>query len=381
MATVNILVVTGHYPSKTQPTRGTFVYNLVQEMCRQGASVTTVSPQGALVHERQPVDSYGPELATVYRPKFVSLSNKTLYPGISTARIGLNSFTRAVLRTVRQLPRPDIVYSHFLYPSGFAALRVAQQLDIPSVVALGESSMERHERNFGIRAVRSQLLKFDHIITVSGVLRDYCVERVGVDPAKVSVIPNAVDTDLFRPRETRSVRAKLGLPRDAFIVTYLGHFDERKGVARVMAALKQHSDIRGVFIGSGPEHPTGEQVLFAGSVRHYEVPEWLASGDIFVLPTLAEGDPNAVKEALAVGLPVVISDIPELREQFDERFAVFINPRDIGEIAKAIGQLQSDGQRRAQMSKEAVAFGQANSLSKRVRRILNLLEELVTNRG
>lgn len=377
---MNLIVVAGNYPSAIHPTRGTFVYSLIQEMCRQGAAVTTVSPEKPWTRGRMPVDSYGPELSSVHRPRYISFSNKTLYPGISTGRISLATFTGAVIRAVRDMQRADIVYGHFLYPSGFAALRVAQHFGIPSVVALGESSMERHERMFGVRAIQDELCKFDHIITVSNVLRDYCVRRMGVESSKVTVVPNAVNTQLFHPRERDFARKKLGLPVDAFIVTYVGHFDERKGFARVMAALKRHPDVRAIFIGNGPEFPTGEQVLFAGPVKHHRVPEWLAAGDIFVLPTLAEGDPNAVKEALATGLPVIVSDIPALREQYHEGFAIFVDPNDIGQIAAAIGQLKSNSKLRDQMAVEAAKFGRANSLSKRAEKILRLLGECVAGR-
>lgn len=375
---MNILIVSDNYPSIMHPTRGTFVYNLVQEMCRQGVSVTTVSPEKLCIRGGAVADSYGPELATVYRPRYVSFSNKTVSPGISTGWISVAAFTRAVARVVRGLKHPDIVYGHFLYPSGFAVSRVAEVLDVPAVVALGESSMERYERVFGVRAVRAELRRFEHVIAVSGVLRRYCVERMGMDASKITVIPNAVDTDLFQPPSDRQmVRRKLGLPADAFILTFLGHFNERKGINRVMAALEQHPEVRAIFIGDGTERPAGEQVLFAGPLKHHEVPEWLAAGDIFVLPTLAEGDPNAVKEALAIGLPVIVSDIPALREQFDNRFAMFVNPHDIEGLSRAIAQLKSDPILRADMAREAANFGRENSLSQRVEKILRLLDDVI----
>lgn len=353
------------------------MYNLVQELSRQGAFVTTISPMNAWRGLRLGGMGYGRELSRVIRPRYVSWSNKTVYPGISSGRMSAFAFKGAVQRGAREIERPDVVYSHFLFPAGYAALKIAEEYRVPAVVALGESSMERHERTHGVSSVREHINRFDHVITVSSLLRDYCVERMDVDPTKVSIIPNAVDTTLFQAQDRQLIRGRLGLPSNAFTITYLGHFNDRKGYARVLSAMERLPDIKGIFIGDGPKYPKGEQVLFAGPLKHSAVPEWLAAGDIFVLPTLAEGYCNAVNEALAMGLPLVVSDIPELREQADESVAIFVNPNDVDHIADAIAKLYSDVERHSLMAKAALRLGQSRSLSTRANKILNLLHELV----
>lgn len=374
---MNILLISGNYPSKHNPTRGMFVYNLAQEFCNLGATVATIAPESLWSKQTQKAAPYGSEQSEVLRPRYVSFSNKTIAPGFSTGRLSVGAFTRSVEKAARGRSRPDIIYSHFLYPAGKAGLKLAQTFGVPCVVALGESSMHRQEQTHGARAVREDLHRFSHIITVSQGLRDYCVERMNIDPVNITVVPNAVDTDLFYPRDRIAVRKQLGLPQEAFIVTYLGHFNERKGYARVMDALRDQSRVSAIFIGDGPDYPVGKQVLFAGPLKHSEVPCWLAAGDIFVLPTLAEGYCNAVNEALAIGLPVVVSDIPALREQVDERMAMFVNPRDVGQIAEAIDDLHMDAKRRATMAVEAERVGQTRTLSTRAKSILTLLHNVI----
>lgn len=374
---MNILVVSDNYPSKSYPTRGAFVYNLVQEFCRRGAEVRTIVPEGFWSVKGSRQESYGPELSEVRRPKYLPVPHRTLRPGITTANLGLYSFHRATQTAVSDLPySPDVVYAHFLYPGGAVALSLAKRFNCPSVVALGESRIERWEATYGFKAVQRNLHRFSKIIAVSEVIRDYCVHRMGVNPAKVAVIPNAVDTQVFYPRERLQCRKKLDIPLEDFVIVFVGHFDERKGFARLLTAIESYPNVKAVFIGDGPKYPTGKQVLFAGPVKHSEVPEWLGAAELFVLPTLAEGACNALNEALAVGLPVVVSDIPALREQVDERAAVFVDPRNTDEIGQVIHELSKNTERRAEMSARALDISADRTLSGRATRILRLLDEV-----
>lgn len=378
---MRITVVTGHYPSPYNVARGTFVYDLVQEFCHKGVQVNTVAPTRARMRELANADSvYGMERSQVRRPRYVALSNKTLVPGVSTAWLGFLSFYRASLQAAREFGRPDLVYAHFLYPAGAAARRIAEKLSVPAIVALGESSMQPWERIYGLRSVRTELTNFTHIIAVSQYLKQFCVDRIGVDENKVSVIPNAVDAQLFYPRDQAAMRLKHGLPPDAFIVAYVGHFNERKGYKRVLQAINrvQRPRVGGLFMGDGPEYPTGDRVLFAGPVPHSTVAELLGAADVFVLPTTAEGSCNAVNEALAVGLPVIVGDIPSIREQVTKDVGRLVDPWNIDEIAETIRELYDATHLREQMSKNAAKLGARRTITARAEAIIEVFESVIS---
>ena len=319
---------------------------------------------------------------SIYHPRYLSFSNKKLPLAASTFRWTVSSFVKAVLRQARLLPtRPDICYGHFLYPSGLAASILGEHLGIPAVVALGESSFDHYEAHFGVDRVRADLARFARVVAVSEGIKERCSRRYGLPEDRIGVFPNAVDDGVFYPRPRDEMRRRYGLPVDRPIVSFVGHLVERKGPLRVVEAIRERPDIGAAFLGSGPQIPTGPQVLFQGAVPHQQVPELLSAADIFVLPTLAEGSPNAVLEAMACGLPVVSSDRPFNREILDESVAVLVDPMDTQELGKAICALVDNPDRRRLLGSAALQRAQAYTAVDRARQILHWLTGCVMTRS
>ncbi len=377
-----ILVVTNNYPSPDLPHVGTFVASLVRAWEAAGTPVAVAAPvpywsrtTGAVaVRDAGP----GPQEGFVLRPPFVSFSNATLAPGWSTARLSLWSFDRAVLRCTKRLPfRPSVAYGHFLFPACHAALRVGRRLGIPVVGALGEADLGEWERLVGVDRAAATARALDAIVSVSHENAEHCARRYGVADERVVVLPNAVDASRFQPLERAAARARLGLPADRPIVAFVGSFIERKGALRVLEAIRGLPDVMGVFLGAGPQRPEGDRVLFAGRVANEEVPVWLSAANLFVLPTRAEGSPNAVLEAMACGLPVVSGDIPALRETTTPDAARLVDPSDVQAIRQAVGEIVSDAALAARMSAAARRIAGARSLADRAERITTVLAAVI----
>jgi glycosyltransferase involved in cell wall biosynthesis len=243
-----------------------------------------------------------------------------------------------------------------------------------------DSGFEFVESMQGRSRVSETVRAFDGILSVSEENAQAVIDRYGADRARIEIIPNAVDTERFRPRDRAEMRSKLGLPRDAFIVSFTGHFIDRKGPLRVLEAIRRVPGAQGVFLGEGPQEPRGSRVLHAGRVGHTEVPEWLGASDVFVLPTLAEGSPNAVIEAMACGLPIVSSDIESLRETTDESAAILVDPMDIDAIAQAIESLARDEVARRRLAEGALRLGRRTTLADRALRIRAWLASIVESK-
>lgn len=382
---MNILFITS-YPSDFSPSDSIFVYRLVQELVALGCNITIIAPQQwraeyNVLCERPGKKKYGLEGATVYRPKYFDFPNRIRLGGLSAGRLNALTYKWAVEQIVKNLDfKPDVVYTHFLYRGGPAAVGIAKDFAIPTVVALGESSMEKHEDIFTKNAMQKTMEQFSAIISVSEKNKRYCVEQFDISPQKISVIPNAINPSIFYPRDKQMVREKLGIPDDAFIVAFTGHYIDRKGPLRLLQAIEKipkDKKVFGVFIGSGEQEPTGDRVLFKGRLKQEEVAEMLSSADVFALPTLNEGSCNAVAEAMACGLPIISSSIEAIREQVNEHNAILIDPKDVDEISKAIEILCSNKVLLSEMSNESIALVTGNSLSLRAYKIKELLNSVI----
>ena len=381
---IRVTLITSNYPYERHPNVGTFVASLANQWAKQGAIVDVIAPlpiysgqtkQWILRHR----SSSGECLPTVHRPTYVSFSGVRVGP-ISTHQWTTHSFERAVRRAnQRAWELPHVVYSHFLYPAGWAGLRLARRLGCPAVVALGESSFDYAEAMQGRSQIAEAISGFDGILCVSGENAGIVRDRYGANPDKVVVVPNAVNTDRFQPRNRAEMRRKHGLPQDKTILSFVGHFIDRKGPLRVLEAMEGVEGLYGVFLGEGPQWPSGPRVLHAGPVPHEEVAEWLSATDFFSLPTLAEGSPNAVLEAMACGLPVVSSDIPSLAETVDDRSAILVSPKDVTALREAFQVLVSASSRRKSMSVAALERGTRTNLEGRASRILSWISREVVN--
>jgi glycosyltransferase involved in cell wall biosynthesis len=381
---LDIALVTNNYPSPGRPNVGTFVAALAEAWARDDVAVDVIAPlpflSGKHFNWPQPT-SRRTNQPTVAHPIYPSYSSIRLGP-ISTHAWTTRSFDRAVQRCARELAvRPHVVYSHFLFPAGWSGQRLARRIRRPAVVALGESGFEFAEKMQGRAHVTETLRGFDGILSVSQENAEIVTGRYGVDPSRIEVVPNAVDTELFQPHHRTAMRQKLGLPEDVIILSFAGHFIERKGVLRVVEAMNRVEGVYGIFLGEGPQQPEGPRVLHAGRVAHSDVPEWLSASDIFVLPTLAEGSPNAVIEAMACGLPIVSSDIASVRETVDKSAAILVDPMDVDAIAAALEELMRDEALRLRLGERALECGRHTNLAARARRIRDWLEALVRSQS
>jgi len=181
-----------------------------------------------------------------------------------------------------------------------------------------------------------------------------------VSPSRLVYLPSRVETDVFSPMQQAKwrpvVRTQL-LIEQSKVVLFAGTFSRTKGVEHLVRALPQivrrHPDVKLVLVGSGPLESrlrelvqrlgVTESVVFVGRRSHDQMPQIVAAADVLVLPSLNEGLPRVILEAMATGLPVVatsVGGIPELVT--DGRTGLLVRPGDEGALADAVCRVLAD---------------------------------------
>jgi glycosyltransferase involved in cell wall biosynthesis len=247
-----------------------------------------------------------------------------------------------LVRRIRKEFRFDLIDAHFAFPDGIAACLLARHFRVPFTVTLrGNETMHAAYAMRG-RLIAWALKQASRVIGVSSKLREFAIS-LGVDEAKVRVIPNGIDATVFRPRG-RGIREECHLSEADNIVLSAGTLIERKGhhrVVRAVAALRRGGIDAKLLIAGGPGREgrfeseiqkevessgLESSVQFLGEVRAERLAELMSAADVFCLASSREGWPNVVNEALACGAPVVATEVGAVRDLIPSADYGFVVP-------------------------------------------------------
>jgi glycosyltransferase involved in cell wall biosynthesis len=352
--TLRVLTLSTLFPDATRPNFGVFVEQQTRELARRDdVAVTVVAPRGIppwplSLHPRYRALAALPRQEPwhdldVHRPRFPIL------PGIG-GRWHPALMTRAILPLVAQLHAAqhfDVIDASFFFPDGPVAQRLSARLGTPySVKARGADIHHWGHDPATAALVYSAADHADGLLAVSGAMKAD-MAALGMDEGKIRVHYTGVDLDRFTLVERAVAKAEKGLYGP--VVATLGALIPRKGQALMIEALAGLPDVTLLLIGEGPDRPAlialarqlgvAGRVRFVGSVPHDELPGWLAAADIMALPSASEGLANAWVEALACGVPLVISEAGGARELVQRPEAGRIVAREPGAIRAAIAAL------------------------------------------
>lgn len=382
----SICIITSKYPSKHDPAALVFVQQLAWAIADMGIDCTIVCPIAYNIEIKKAkklpkkTDEYT-ELGSkikIYYPRYFGFGQRDLKL-LNTAKLTLERFSKAVLKIVKSLPKkPDVIYGHFISPSGVTAARIGREMGIPSFLAYGESS-PWSIKNLGISNVIRELETLSGIISVSSKNKRDLIELGIAHANKIGVFPNAIRPSHFYPRNKELARKRFNLPNDAFIISFVGHFIKRKGIDKLVEAINQMDDVYGIFAGKGPLQPKGEKVLYSGLVRHEDLPYFYSASDVFVLPTLNEGCSNAIVEAMACGLPIISSDRSFNDDILDEYNSIRINPEEVSDIKKAIQTLKDDHDKLKKLAIGSLEKSKSLTLEVRAKNIINFMSKIMKN--
>ncbi len=248
-----------------------------------------------------------------------------------------------------------LLHAHRVFPEGYAALLLSEKYNVPYIVTAhgGEiHSISNNNKAF----VKEVLEKAAKVIFVSKALMRDASEKLDYDKSNGIVIPNGVDTNVFKPMDKEEARRKMSLPLDKKIVGFVGNLMEVKGADRLPAIaeelMKLRSDVFFLIVGDGPLIDTLRECMptditrFKGRVEYELMPMIMNSIDVLVVPSRQEGFGTVILEARACGAKVVGTNVGGIPEAVEDE-GIIVQDSEDGELklAKAIVDLLSSSSR------------------------------------
>lgn len=248
------------------------------------------------------------------------------------------------------LGKSDVNIIHFVH-SGWLASKYYEPGN--GIRGLYHHAYTRVNSMFERRALRDAA----HVVAVSHKVAG---ELAALGTAKARVIPNGVDTQQFAPGPSNL--ESLGLPKDHTIALFVGDItSHRKNLRSVLHALQGVSQVVLLVVGNSKDSPfpelarqlgLSERVLFVGFRR--DVADLMRASDIFIFPSRYEPFGLVILEAMASGLPVIITQDSGASELIDDSAGIKIeDPDDIGSIRMHLRDLAVDREKRKRMGEAA----------------------------
>lgn len=379
---MNIAVLTSSYPRFRGDGTAPFVKSIAEQLASSGNNVEVLAPYDPLCEPTAENIVKEQRFRYIWPAKFHIMGHaQSLDADVRLRPLTyillplflLSAFFHLWRLTGRQ--RSEVIHVHWVVPNGPVAAWVARLRGIPFVISLHGSDIYVAGKNRLFAAVaRWTFGQAAGVTACSNELRSRAID-LGA-PQNIQLIAWGADPELFSP-EHRSDRI-LGRGRetiaDPITIAALGRLVHKKGFDKLLAAVpeivKCCPEAKIVIGGSGPLQTALHQqaldlgiedhVAFAGRIPWNDVPGFLASADIFVLPSLhdrfgnVDGLPTVVPEAMASGLPIVASDIGGVNLLINHgQNGLLVPAGDVKALVEAIKPLLRDREMRRQMGSAA----------------------------
>lgn len=291
----------------------------------------------------------------------------------------------AVRRAIRR-NRPDAIHAYWIIPQGLVARLAAR--GIPTVVTTLGGDLYAL-RSGAARRVKRGVVRHAAAVTVMNEEMREIVEALGGRPAAVSVMPMGFDLSSLATGSRRPLRSSVS-------VLFVGRLVEKKGLAVLLAALREHppqSPWRLTVVGDGPLRAELEMtaatmpVSFVGQLGRPDLSNAYATADIAIFPSVraASGDqdglPVALLEAMGSGCAVIASDLPGLSDAIERDVSgILVAPGDSAALADAIALLADNPGQRQRLGERAAARARGFDVTSVARGYRDLLVKVVESK-
>jgi glycosyltransferase involved in cell wall biosynthesis len=283
--------------------------------------------------------------------------------------------------------RPSVLHAASNYSNALIALALRDATQLPVLYEVRgfweDTWLSRHSADatsdlrHSDRYVRSRALEThcmqaaDLVVTLGEAMRDEITER-GIDPANILIVPNGVSHEFLQPLpDPTALKSQLGIKDGEYVVGLVSSLVAHEGIGTLLAAVKILGDrgvrTRALIVGDGPERGTlqrhaaqlGLDAIFTGRVPMAKVRDYHAVLDVFVVPRTPDRvcqlvTPLKPVEAMASGLPVVVSGVRALREIVQDKVTgLLFPPLDAEALADALQLLLGNPELRRELGANA----------------------------
>lgn len=335
----------------------------------------------ALNEDRQKLPEFEFEVMSVNRPPFPKFEAMKL-------RLWQRSLERLLVRGSTLFFEGfsiGLIHAHFAYPEGCLAYWLSCRTGVPYVITGRGSDMLVYPKQGGYleKVIRNAVRHADLFIGVSNFLCEVA-QSLGIPAARCRMQPHGIPTDVFwwRPEVERG--------RDPACVLYAGRLHDVKNLDNLLDAFaillgESEPDVWLCVAGDGPERKRlerrvrqmglADKVTFLGHLTPAQLADKMRAAGVLVLPSLSEGWPNVIVEALACGLAVVASDTGGISEQITKPALGLLcdpgSPADIAAKIKAVEKRTESAARKR--ARAAVVW----SRDRAVANILGFYDEII----
>ena len=282
----------------------------------------------------------------------------------------------------KMLQTLDLIKTNQTYGAEIAS-EVANIFGKPFIARCGYMWSQNCLREHGLEApitkkafeVENQVFnRADRIIVTTEAMRKDVLLRVNGAENKLVVIPNYVDTDIFKP---------LNVPKHPDTLIFVGRIAPEKNLETLFEAIKP-LNVRLRIIGEGRLRPHLQQrfadmenrLIWEGGVPNFQLPEYINGAKAFILPSIYEGHPKALIEAMACSIPVIGCDSPGIREIINSENNGLLCATDQQSLRTAIMRVMNDRELAKIIAINAREFVIGNYSLQRIARLeLSLMNE------
>jgi glycosyltransferase involved in cell wall biosynthesis len=378
---MRIAMLTSSYPRFYGDGTAPFIQSIAEALSLEGHNVAVVAPYDPLVQTTNPREitiyrfHYAPSSQLHIMGHARALENDSHLRTISYFLAPLYLASAAYhLYKVARSQKSDIIYAHWVIPNGPPAALVAGRLKIPLLISLHGSDIFTALRNKAIgEAARWAFSKSKAVTACSPELKEGAL-KLGA-PSNTRLLAWGADPQKFNPnKRSDEYRNYLGLKKNHFAIGGLGRLVQKKGFNLLLDAFARiHSKCPETVLLIGGEGPLSfnlkeqaeelginESVKFLGRIPWDQVPTFLASLDLFVLPSIQnkagnmDGLPTVLLEAMGAGTPVIASDIGGALLAIEDQFTGLIFPSgNVNALTNCLMELINKPNLRAQIAAQA----------------------------